>query len=429
MNKVPKIVHDRLQTGSPAQAESAKAHPDADLLAGFAEQALSELEREGVLAHLALCENCREVVLLALPAANASSASNAAAKDTDPARVSLPGTLSPRKAVLFGSTMRLVALAAAVVVVASVMLMRPGKLNGPTPVAVNPQVETLRSTTSPAATLSSRLSASDGLSTDDQAKNDKARSASLVVAKKRAAATDHAMSGTLLAGNRKDSNQSDGSSLSLASTSRSSLNSKALHPTAETGEVSSATVAAESEASSANNILAFNDSPPIEKAKPALQEPALQDQDATTADQTSTETGGAVPFTKTQNSKELYAAKPSSATERAFAGNSAWIIKSGVLHRSSDNGLNWQEALRGEHPLLCYLNRGTDVWAGGQAGTLFHSADGGLNWSRVQPSVGFLALTSDITSIAAIGVSAIEVSTSASERWTTLDSGKTWTKK
>jgi len=202
---------------------------------------------------------------------------------------------------------------------------------------------------------------------------------------------------------------------------------ESLHPTAETGEVSSATVAAESEASSANNILAFNDSPPIEKAKPALQEPALQDQDATTADQTSTETGGAVPFTKTQNSKELYAAKPSSATERAFAGNSAWIIKSGVLHRSSDNGLNWQEALRGEHPLLCYLNRGTDVWAGGQAGTLFHSADGGLNWSRVQPSVGFLALTSDITSIAAIGVSAIEflpVRASGGPPWTVAKPGQ-----
>ncbi|MGA2423773.1 MAG: YCF48-related protein, partial [Terriglobales bacterium] len=80
-------------------------------------------------------------------------------------------------------------------------------------------------------------------------------------------------------------------------------------------------------------------------------------------------------------------------------------------------------------PLSCYLNRGNDIWAGGQGGTLFHSADGGLTWSRVQPSMGSLTLTSDITSIAATDASVIEVSTSTSERWTTLDGGKSWARK
>ena len=43
-------------------------HPDAEMLGAFAEQALSATERDGVLQHLALCEDCRDVVALALPA-------------------------------------------------------------------------------------------------------------------------------------------------------------------------------------------------------------------------------------------------------------------------------------------------------------------------------------------------------------------------
>src|SRR5260370_16806372 len=65
MTEVPKIVYDRLRAALPEQA-----HPDADLLTAFAEQALSAAEREGVLQHLALCEDCRDVVALALPAAD-----------------------------------------------------------------------------------------------------------------------------------------------------------------------------------------------------------------------------------------------------------------------------------------------------------------------------------------------------------------------
>ena len=430
MIEVPKIVHDRLQTDLPAQAESAKSHPEADLLTAFAEQALSTPERDVVLAHLALCENCREVVALALPAADLASASNTVGKDMDPNRVNLSGALSPHKVGLFGSAMRWAAVVAAVVVVASVMLIRPGKLNGPTTVAVNPQVATLPSTSStvatPAESQSSRLSASD-----DQLNNDRSRAASAMF-KKRAAPTERATSETLLASNRKD--QSGTSPMSLASNARPRQGAVAVPTTNEAVEVSGASVAAEKQATDANNLLALNDSPPIEKAKPALQlpslqEPSSQDQDAFAVKQGASEAGGAAPLAKTQNSKAFYAAKLSSATGHAFAGNSTWMIKTGILQRSLDNGLNWQEALRADHPLSCYLNRGNDIWAGGQGGTLFHSADGGLTWSRVQPSMGSLTLTSDITSIAATDASVIEVSTSTSERWTTLDGGKSWARK
>lgn len=53
-------------------------HPDAESLSAFSEQALSEPERAGVLAHLAVCSRCRQVVALAREAADADSVAAAA---------------------------------------------------------------------------------------------------------------------------------------------------------------------------------------------------------------------------------------------------------------------------------------------------------------------------------------------------------------
>ena len=68
MSDAPKIVHDRLRAATPREA-----HPDADMLTAFAEQALSGAEREGVMRHLARCVDCREVVALSLPPLEAAA--------------------------------------------------------------------------------------------------------------------------------------------------------------------------------------------------------------------------------------------------------------------------------------------------------------------------------------------------------------------
>src|ERR1700733_219447 len=68
MNEVPKIVHHRLRAAVPSPELLEQMHPEADVLTAFAEQSLSAPEREGVLQHLALCGDCRDVVALALPA-------------------------------------------------------------------------------------------------------------------------------------------------------------------------------------------------------------------------------------------------------------------------------------------------------------------------------------------------------------------------
>src|SRR6202521_2634710 len=136
MTEVPKIVQDRLRSPLPEQA-----HPSADLLTAFAEQALSAAEREGVLQHLALCEDCRDVVALSLPAADITPPQTA---DENGVRttVSQAGSHAPRKLSLAWPTLRWAALAAGAVVAAAVLLVHPGKLNQATPPSVNQQVAT-----------------------------------------------------------------------------------------------------------------------------------------------------------------------------------------------------------------------------------------------------------------------------------------------
>jgi hypothetical protein len=57
------------ETNQSGQLHAAQGvHPDADQLSAFLEQALPAHEREVVLAHLALCRDCRAMVALALPA-------------------------------------------------------------------------------------------------------------------------------------------------------------------------------------------------------------------------------------------------------------------------------------------------------------------------------------------------------------------------
>jgi len=64
MQNVPNIVRERLRAVVPPGD-----HPEADLLTAFAEQSLPERERAKLMNHLARCGQCRDVIMLALPAA------------------------------------------------------------------------------------------------------------------------------------------------------------------------------------------------------------------------------------------------------------------------------------------------------------------------------------------------------------------------
>ena len=102
MQNLPKVVAKRLQS------PPAESHPDADLLTAFAEQSLTGVERDHVVEHLARCGDCREVVSLALPPQVESQPL------TDGSVNWFRGTL------LRGSALRWAAVAAGVVLIASI---------------------------------------------------------------------------------------------------------------------------------------------------------------------------------------------------------------------------------------------------------------------------------------------------------------------
>jgi hypothetical protein len=433
MTEVPKIVYDRLRAALPEHALPLRtgpelAHPDANLLTAFAEQTLSPTEREGMLAHLALCGDCRDVIALALPAADIVAALIAA--EGEAVRATAVPTKAERNwlnATKFAwPSLRWAALAAGIAVVASVLLLRPGKLNQSISPSVNPQVAITAPSASGPQIASSAVPSSPTEQSALTAKAEKQQAKSeLRLSKKLKAGqmvtpSHQAEHGMLFAENKKDSgpaamlSPAAGAPAFDAATSRGAT---------ETVEVSAAAAAVEATSSAEGSLMARNETPAIEKAKPAPPGMEVNEQQKTQA-------AFVVPAPARSQSKDIMSnarlAVPASSTS---ARNITWTITAGALQRSMDSGQSWQNTLHADHPLLCYASHDNDVWAGGQAGTLFHSADSGVTWAQVQPSIKGQQLGFDVTHIDVRGPAEIVVSTSNHEIWSSADGGKTWNKK
>ena len=432
MTEVPKIVYDRLRAALPEHALPLRtgpelAHPDANLLTAFAEQTLSPTEREGMLAHLALCGDCRDVIALALPAADIVAALIAA--EGEAVRATAVPTKAERNwlnATKFAwPSLRWAALAAGIAVVASVLLLRPGKLNQSISPSVNPQVAITAPSASGPQIASSAVPSSPTEQSALTAKAEKQQAKSeLRLSKKLKAGqmvtpSHQAEHGMLLAENKKDSgpaamlSPAAGAPAFDAATSRGAT---------ETVEVSAAAAAVEATSSAEGSLMARNETPAIEKAKAP---PGME-----VNEQQKTQAAFVVPAPARSQSKDIMSnarlAVPASSTS---ARNITWTITAGALQRSMDSGQSWQNTLHADHPLLCYASHDNDVWAGGQAGTLFHSADSGVTWAQVQPSIKGQQLGFDVTHIDVRGPAEIVVSTSNHEIWSSADGGKTWNKK
>ena len=455
-SEVPKIVYDRLRTAAPEPDSNAvaRAHPDADLLTAFAEQALSAPEREEVLHHLALCGNCREVLSLAdvLSLAIDSAKDSVNSVDAPPVPISTESepesepvqTASIRFAarknwrpVFAWPNLRWAGLAAGVAIVAAVLVLHPGKQN-----------HAAQSATSPSIVASVPRAAGSEVALSSS--NESSSNQSTVVAK-------------------SDKAQNDAES---PSSGRANLNT----------EPRFAAHIADNKKSKSNvapftgdALMARNYAPAIEKAKPALQPQETQTTGAigttaTTTTNAQQKTDDTTGFTAGLGSARL-GSTPSSETSAAAAVNNGprpgspsghgsmqpamWAIAAGVLQRSVDAGQTWQITLHSDRPLLTYASRDQDVWAGGEAGALFHSADGGATWTRVQPSIKGQMLSSDITQIdisnsdvsnsdvsnndflngknnnndklySRQNLKHIVVSTGGHEVWRSADGGKTW---
>jgi hypothetical protein len=371
MAEVPKILYGRMRAAEAALKGSGDpAHPASDLLAAFVEQALSAQEREGVLDHLSFCENCREVVALSLPPREIAT-ERALVRD-------LPVRPQPAKSWLTaftGPTLRWAALAAGIVIVGGVLLVRPGKQDLTKLPSANPHI----ATTTPPADQMASLSE-----------------------------TKHAAAGANEASPKSEKHP-------LQRTRARKISKPSLEP--EFGNVvaqrgtpaQSDTLEATSPALFAQGaLIARNDAPPVEKAKPALP-------------------GSEVPRSEGNS-------QPAQVSETPALGLSSqqetvWRIAAGTLQRSVNDGQSWQEALHSEHPLLCYASYGKEVWTAGQAGILYHSVDNGITWVPAKPTFNSQPLDSDVTQIDLRNQSEITLFTLNGEIWSSTDGGNVWQKK
>ncbi|MGB8011926.1 MAG: zf-HC2 domain-containing protein [Terriglobales bacterium] len=427
MTEVPKIVYDRLRAVQ--AAGPGRTHPDPNLLAAFAEQALSATEREGVLQHLAVCGDCRELAALSLPAEEITTVP--IADKTESVRATPILTKEEKNwltsAKLIWSKpawprLRWAALAAGVAVVASVVVMHPGKPNPAVQTSANLQVGS-----SAESTAGAQIASSPAPSSVPSLPMNK----SAILAKPEIARPNSAM---------QLSKRTRKIVPAAPSAGTFALSAPSIPKTTKTLDVAGSPPAAPAP-SDEGTLMARNDAPAIEKAKPALQETEAAKESQTEA----TSPGQAVAPTKTRMS----AARLASPVGQTFAQhalvtgaivqqNVTFVISRGILQRSVDNGQNWQNTLHSDHPILCYASQDNDVWSGGRAGALFHSTDGGLTWTQVQPSIRADRLTSDITHIGVIhtavhdggsGPAEIILSTGNEETWRSADGGTNWERK
>src|ERR1035437_8026798 len=393
MSEVPKIVYDRLRAVLPDRAGPEQAHPEADLLTAFAEQALSATERDGVLEHLALCGDCREAIALALPATDIVIAP--IATETEAVRATPIRAKSKRNflTAFAWPSLRWAALAAGVAVAASVLLMHPGKLNQATLSSVNRPVAT---TTPPASTpqiapspvpassvpASSIPSSSVASSSTDEstisvrtsARTNEARPNSEMRPFKKLNAGEavtpshQAERGMLLAENKNKPAQAARRSAAPAA-GAGALDAPTSRRATKTVEFFGPPAAVEVAPSADDTLMARNETPAIEKAKPALQEPALPEKETKVNGQQNTQAAVVPGLARPQARTMMSAAKLASPVSQSLAHRVTWVITGGVLQRSPDSGQSWQDALRADRPLLCYASHDEDVWAGGLAGT------------------------------------------------------------
>ncbi|MFY9559961.1 MAG: YCF48-related protein [Terriglobales bacterium] len=436
MSDIPKIVYDRLRASRPEGS-----HPDPDVLTAFAEQALSAGEREGVVRHLAGCRDCREVVALSIPAMEAVPAPERAGERVAATSAGRAG--GGLRTWFDWSNLRWTAVAASVVVVASVLILRSGRPSPAAMLSAGRQTDEIAPAASgakpgapnavePAPSLLARAAKPDNSVLREKPELRMYKS----LPGPARAQTPAPEVGALVDNKRSDSLPTDNRALKLPAATAATTGaarggiaaSEHVGGSAEQVVVSSEAANVAPAAPAQDMLLARSEpSLPIEKAKPAAKAATKEEQ---------AELKGQLKDNETR--KQLVSAYPTSDTALAAQklrskqskdSVAQWSFAQGRLLRSLDGGATWQTALQLQHPLLSFGVRGSNVWAGGQAGTLFHSADSGTTWTMVQPSTKEGVLKSDIVAIEIRGPAEVALSTSDNQSWTTADGGKTWEKK
>jgi hypothetical protein len=409
MSELPKIVCARLQ------AQPAEVHPDEDVLTAFYEQALPENEREPVLAHLAECSECRDVIGMALPV-------------IEETRVR---AVVPASAWAWPQMVRWGSLVACLVVVGAAVLMHhPG-----TSVVVRPasEADVMDQRDDAAAAAKDKAASTPELAPAQNLRSETEQKAPVALSEKTVPAQPKRLEPSLMGAEKAAGDQ-------------------ASKPTLDHPATAFATRGAFERAPQTATALA--------RALPAPAPPAMKSESVEVAaeqaavtvaptapanDLKQADTPGRAKAGAVVSANEAVAPEPSGAmlaqsfakeTQSTPAGVPPNLTKmpaefelspEGQLQRSFDSGKTWEAV-----PLVDRVKfnalavMGPEVWVGGAAGVLYHSADNGRQWKLMKPSVAGVALTADIMNVRFTDMQHLAVMTSDGQVWTTVDGGQNW---
>jgi Photosynthesis system II assembly factor YCF48 len=410
MDGIRKLVARRLKT------QAAGPHPDAELLAAFAENALFPNQREQVLAHVGRCAACRQVLFLALPDAEAAQQVLA---------VTPRGT---RFAFRWGT------LAAGVIVVAAVFVGRY-EITG----RYEPALATipLASQNKPAGVAEDKASAEIA----------SIRTLPARKAAARAAAAGHPEPKHMTAKplEKLDFDKS-GEVRIVAPAAGAAASAKAVSTDQKDKALSASNWQAQDADSATTNEIAL-----ASPAKPAATNMPVapktrSDEIRAYAAKASPVGGGSGSSVQGTDQTSGYALESAGArkkqespatsklqltTQSGVVTLPRWAISpEGGVQRSSDGGQTWQPVTTPNGVVFKALSavRG-DIWAGGNSGVLYHSADSGQTWTHVTPESNGMKLSADIVRINFSNSQNGAVETSDGGVWTTSDGGQSWQRK
>ena len=403
MEQLSKSIRQRLQVA----ANQGGSHPDANLLAAFADRALSKTERVQVLEHLARCADCRDIVSLATPEFETS------------------GVVTPASSSgwLRGPVLRWGALAASVAVV-TVAVTLPKMSRHLSPFSTTQSAQTEAKRNAPEA----RMEEPTAKLTVSASPSYKARDVDSAAKQlKRSEISNRANGGRSAAPSRSGKAAGANSTLPMpqaAAPASPPLLAKSV------GE-DQAVLTRKKEQRSDSEVAAANEVVALE-AKAAPAELAIAPGKAKDAPQNAGDFPARFePNAKTAVAKRTLADTSSAKNDELQSRGKLvprWTLSSdGTLQRSFDAGKTWATIpFAGNSVFRALAAVGTDIWVGGSGGSLYRSTDAGEHWLKVTPAVGQKVLTADIIGVEFTDANHGKLTTTDEQIWITADAGQTW---